>query len=92
VFEFEMNTASLVIFTIATVWFFGGIAFFAFLRWYAVKQFVRNSKQCVINAGIAAYNAWQEFKRTGIWGCALMAPMLIPIIVTILCLYFDGIK
>ena len=85
-----MNAASLVMFTIAAVWFFGGIAFFAFLRWYAVKQFVRDSKQHVFNAGIATYNGWQEFKRTGIWGCAMMAPMLIPIIVTLLCLYFDG--
>tara|TARA_Y100001935_G_scaffold248363_1_gene245445 strand:+ start:574 stop:852 length:279 start_codon:yes stop_codon:yes gene_type:complete len=90
VFEFEMNTASYILFGFAAFWFFGGLAFFAFLRWYALKQFVRNTKQKTINTGIALYIGWQEFKRTGIWGCAMMAPMLIPIIVTILCLYFDG--
>ena len=83
-------------FVVATiVWVLLGIIFFTWLRFDRLKRRIRDSKT---NIKIFAKNSIQlvkdskpkikEFGKASLLGSTLLAPFLIPIIVTMICLFF----
>jgi len=70
-----MNTISLVLSIFAIIWFFGGIFFFSWVWWGTL---VKNIKLSVKKT--------KELAKILAMASALLAPFLIPIIVTAICL------
>lgn len=57
------------------IWFFGGLALFAWIRSYRIKKAYQRAKIVAKEASIV-----------GVQAAGMLAPFLIPIIVTIICL------
>lgn len=72
-----IENLSAILFTIAAVWFFGGLLFFA---WIYDRRLLRFIKKTIAAAKAAAVDMSLA--------AMLLAPFLIPISVTALCLYF----
>jgi len=64
-----------VYYTFLFFWIFGGLALFAWVRSYAIKQAYLKTKQVAKESSIVAAQA-----------AGMLAPFLIPVIVTIICL------
>jgi hypothetical protein len=79
-----MNTVSLVLFIFTAIWTFGGIIMFSWLKWDTLVRKAKSSKEKTIAAAINA----REWCKINAAGFGLLAPFLIPTVVTLLCLFF----
>lgn len=84
-----MNTFSLIMYSITTLWFLGGLAVLTWLKWYAIKQKSQSLKRDTIKGfrkTLEALYSGKKLLAENRAGLGLFAPYLIPIIVTAICL------
>ena len=83
-----MEVLPLFFYGFAAIWFLGGLVFFVWLRWFAIKMkwraFKTWSKQTKENS-IQAAKDTKKWCKDNAAGFGLLAPFLIPVIVTIIC-------
>jgi hypothetical protein len=79
-----MNTVSLILFIFTAIWTFGGLIMFSWLKWGTLIRKAKASKEKT-KAAIENTKNWWKINAAGF---GLLAPFLIPIIVTGICLLF----
>lgn len=84
-----MDNIGLIFYAFTLIWFFGGLIFFAYIKWETLSRKTKNAIITVKQTAVTTKQKGKEICKELFWGAALLSPFLIPIIVTLLCLYFE---